>query len=576
MAIYKCKMCGGDIHPQEGTRLITCEYCGTTQTVCQIDDSRIANLFNRANEQRINNEFDKAEALYESIINENPQEAEAYWGKLLCKYGIEYVDDPLTGKKIPTCHRTIYDSIYDDPDYQRAINNSDSVAEKQYHEEAKEIDRLQKKILEVAAKEDPYDVFICYKETDDAGERTKDSVYAEDLYNALTDKGYRVFFSRITLESKLGTEYEPVIFAALQSAKVMLVVGTKYDYLNSVWVKNEWKRYFELVKNEKSSKMIIPCYADMDPTDLPKEFSMLQGQDLTKIGAVQDIVRGVQKIIDSNGERVDVSTQALTLLLNEREKKQIIKNRIKKICLVVIPIIVLIVLISVLFLFLKNMSNTPKAYKVIEVEEGIPDCEKYDVFHVKVTKDNIDDYFDFCKVSLKPEKDAFGNQAESKYEAIGLRSLAYEKGWYMIFKTDYEGKEEKISQFSIQVQSSTGNKQVLNELNWLLDYKEKSWADGFYGYFGDYDKGTVDFTDATGEIWFISKNDVAVQYAYQDMKDTDNDFDEGCKIDYQEESERIMQYLNIPISEKNPVYYRVPVRMFDADGSTHYMENSKY
>ena len=61
MAIYKCKMCGGDIHPQEGTRLITCEYCGTTQTVCQIDDSRIANMFNRANEQRLNNEFDKAE-----------------------------------------------------------------------------------------------------------------------------------------------------------------------------------------------------------------------------------------------------------------------------------------------------------------------------------------------------------------------------------------------------------------------------------------------------------------------------------------------------------------------------------
>ena len=75
--LYISVMCGGDIHPQEGTRLITCEYCGTTQTVCQIDDSRIANLFNRANEQRLNNEFDKAEVLYESIINENPQEAES-------------------------------------------------------------------------------------------------------------------------------------------------------------------------------------------------------------------------------------------------------------------------------------------------------------------------------------------------------------------------------------------------------------------------------------------------------------------------------------------------------------------
>ena len=56
------------------------------------------------------------------------------------------------------------------------------------------------------------------------------SVIAQDVYDALTTKGYRVFFSRITLEDKLGTEYEPYIFAALNSAKVMLAFGTSYDY----------------------------------------------------------------------------------------------------------------------------------------------------------------------------------------------------------------------------------------------------------------------------------------------------------------------------------------------------------
>ncbi len=53
-----------------------------------------------------------------------------------------------------------------------------------------------------------YDIFICYKETDDLGERTIDSVIAQDVYSALTDKGYKVFFSRISLEDKLGQEYE--------------------------------------------------------------------------------------------------------------------------------------------------------------------------------------------------------------------------------------------------------------------------------------------------------------------------------------------------------------------------------
>ena len=438
MAIYKCKMCGGDIHPQEGVRLITCEYCGTTQTVCQIDDSRIANMFNRANEQRLNNEFDKAESLYESIINENPQESEAYWGKLLCKYGIEYVDDPLTGKKIPTCHRTIYESIYDDLDYNRAINNADSIAEKQYHEEAKEIDRLQKKILDVASKEEPYDVFICYKETDDSGERTKDSLYAENLYNALTEKGYRVFFSRITLESKLGTEYEPVIFAALQTAKVMLVVGTKYDYMNSVWVKNEWKRYFELVKKENGSRTIIPCYADMEPIDLPKEFVALQGQDLTKIGAIQDVIRGVRKILDASSVgRID-SSHALDVLMNERNAREKKKRIVKRILRIAIPIMVVLIVLIVFFIrFNMKKDNTmsqdlindsseheKNEIKYIEVDSGIPDSDEYDVFSVDLTMKNIEDYFSICKLQRSWDGPT--------WEATFLDSNCYDCGWYIV------------------------------------------------------------------------------------------------------------------------------------------------
>lgn len=111
----------------------------------------------------------------------------------------------------------------------------------------------------------------------------------------LTDKGYRVFFSRITLEDKLGTEYEPYIFAALNSAKVMLVFGTSYDYYNAVWVKNEWSRYISLMAKDKE-KHLIPCYKDIDAYDIPKEFKHLQAQDMGKVGAVQDLTRGIDKI----------------------------------------------------------------------------------------------------------------------------------------------------------------------------------------------------------------------------------------------------------------------------------------
>ena len=234
MAIIKCKMCGGDLNILEDASTAECEYCGSVQTVPKVDDEKKLTLFARANRLRLACEFDKAAGVYEAIVADFPEEAEAYWGLVLCKYGIEYVDDPATGKKIPTCHRSSFDSVMEDSDLEQVLENADSIARKVYREEAKAIEEIRKGIIAVSANEEPYDIFICYKETAENGERTLDSVLAQDVYDALTDKGYRVFFSRISLEDKLGVEYEPYIFAALNSAKIMLAFGTDYEYFNAV------------------------------------------------------------------------------------------------------------------------------------------------------------------------------------------------------------------------------------------------------------------------------------------------------------------------------------------------------
>ena len=296
MAIIKCKMCGGDLNLVEGASTAECEYCGSVQTVPKVDDEKKLTLFARANRLRAACEFDKASGVYEAIVADFAEEAEAYWGLVLCKYGIEYVDDPATGKKIPTCHRSSFDSVLDDSDFEQALENADSSARKVYREEAKQLEEIRKGIIAVSANEEPYDIFICYKETDPNGDRTLDSVLAQDVYDALTDKGYRVFFSRITLEDKLGQEYEPYIFAALNSAKIMLAFGTDYEYFNAVWVKNEWSRFLKLMAKDKE-KHLIPCYKGIDAYDMPKEFAKLQAQDLGKVGATQDLLRGIGKIL---------------------------------------------------------------------------------------------------------------------------------------------------------------------------------------------------------------------------------------------------------------------------------------
>lgn len=301
MAIIKCKMCGGDMEIIEGVSVAECEYCGTKQTVPNVDNEKKLTLFSRANRLRLACEFDKAASVYENLVAEFPEEAEAYWGLVLCKYGIEYVDDPATGKKIPTCHRSSFESILEDSDFEQACENADVVARRVYREEAKVIEQIRRDILEVSGKERPYDIFICHKEADENGQRTLDSVLAQDVYDALTEKGYHVFFSRITLEAKLGTQYEPYIFAALNSAKVMLVFGTDYEYINAVWVKNEWSRFLKLMAKDKD-KYLIPCYKNIDAYDMPKEFQKLQGQDLGKVGATQDLLRGIEKLLGGQKE----------------------------------------------------------------------------------------------------------------------------------------------------------------------------------------------------------------------------------------------------------------------------------
>lgn len=304
MAILKCKMCSGNLEYTGEVTVVECDYCGTKQTIPSVKDENIQGLFNRANILRMKGEFDKAEQIYEKILRVNEKEAEAYWGIILCKYGIEYVEDPVTFKRVPTCHRSSFEAITVDEDYKCALTYADSVQRVLYEEEANKIDEIQKGILAISRNEKPYDVFICYKETDGNGRRTIDSTIANEIYYQLTQEGFKVFYAAITLEDKLGQEYEPYIFAALNSAKVMLSIGTKPEYFNAVWVKNEWSRFLKIMKVDRS-KMLIPCYRDMDAYELPEEFAHLQAQDMSKIGFVSDLIRGIKKVL-SLGKETDI------------------------------------------------------------------------------------------------------------------------------------------------------------------------------------------------------------------------------------------------------------------------------
>lgn len=155
---------------------------------------------------------------------------------------------------------------------------------------------LRKAVVDKSRHVEPVDVFICYKESDEAGNRTLDSELAGRLYDRLTEAGWRVFFARESLKEHLGAEYEPLIFAALQTAKVMLVVATEAAHLNATWVKNEWSRYLALMREDpKTARRFTACLKGMDEEELPGDFLRYEYTDLSEPGAEDNLIRSLKR-----------------------------------------------------------------------------------------------------------------------------------------------------------------------------------------------------------------------------------------------------------------------------------------
>lgn len=369
--VFKCKICGGELNISQGESVIECEYCGVKQTIPVFIDPKIDEMFDRSNYFLAQNEFDKAENILNQILLNDKTNAEVYWNLLLCKYGVSYVKDPASGKYIPTCNRTQYGSIFNDENYINAISFANEEKKRVYEQDAETIDNIQKGILAISQKEKPFDIFISYKETGSDKQRTKDSIFAQNLYEKLTHEGYKVFFSRITLEDKVGTEYEPYIYAALASSKIMLTISSCKENIEAVWVKNEWSRFLSFMKAD-SSKSLIPLYYDMPKSDLPDEFSTLPMYNTSEEGFEQELIRGIKKLIP------------LPVMLAEKRKKMRKHMAIASVALVAIIAIGLVAMIP---WFNKNAEykdavalydggNYPLAVRSFEKMEGFRDSEE--------------------------------------------------------------------------------------------------------------------------------------------------------------------------------------------------------
>ena len=294
----RCSICGSEILFKTGNDIVKCPMCEriNVRPKSSRDELNLKKL-KYANELRNMGEFAQAEKLYQDVLAHNVNEYEARWGILLCKYGVVYEEGTENHKRLITCRRFPPSSFRDEPYYQMVLEQAAPEMRAFYEKDAEYIDRIQEEMRQLRAlDEKPYDVFLCYMETATDGARTEDSRIAANIYQELIRNNYRVFYPPVSLMEKAGTNFEAAIFCAVETSRVMLVLGTKKDYFESPWVRSEWQRYLEHV-NLGDKKRLIPLFRNA--TDLPDPLRIVQGIEIDKPYYLEDVKTCLGKFISS-------------------------------------------------------------------------------------------------------------------------------------------------------------------------------------------------------------------------------------------------------------------------------------
>jgi|GEM_PF-1607412 len=121
-----------------------------------------------------------------------------------------------------------------------------------------------------------YQVFISFKNLDKNGNPTRDSVLAAEMYRKLRERGIEVFFSNEEVQRKSRPDYSRFIDEALDSAKILILVGTCVEYIESRWVKYEWDSFKIEINSGRKDGHIIPLLEGVEVGELP--YALRHGQ----------------------------------------------------------------------------------------------------------------------------------------------------------------------------------------------------------------------------------------------------------------------------------------------------------
>ncbi|MCL2062707.1 MAG: TIR domain-containing protein [Firmicutes bacterium] len=293
---FLCDTCGGALQQASGS-FYDCPFCGGKKFInlCTDEEKSLILLGDAARRAM---RFDEAVENYEAALKTTPQNFNALWGMFLAEYGIEYVKD-LDGSYKPTFHRLSRVGVFNNPHVLNALNLLNGEERKKYESDAAAIEMLRAKALSAADRQEPYDIFICYKKTDPNGGLTPEAAWAQDYYTELRALGYKVFWADKSI--KPGEEYEPSVYNALYTAKFLIILCTSPEYLNSTWVLNEWSRFVRRKRQEPAINFCV-VYENVEPYALPAALRTAQAINHAKIASFGLLKEAIAQTVSGKAE----------------------------------------------------------------------------------------------------------------------------------------------------------------------------------------------------------------------------------------------------------------------------------
>lgn len=248
-----CSICGGEIAADAENINGTCLGCGN---VTLYPKSCVKGL-NRITYLRNTCDFERAYEFADGLVKSNPEDSEAYWARLLCEYGIQYVREGSQRSAVCRKDTCALPEVKESESYKKALYYATQDTAASYEAMGNAVEEAVKNAQSIIGADKECDIIVLAPE-DISVDNDLDG---EKLYLRFKENlGFNVFYAPETAKDMPVAGKAAVALLAVKKAKILLAVFRNEKDCNNGYMKSICESFCKEAEKEDSDKIVIPVF----------------------------------------------------------------------------------------------------------------------------------------------------------------------------------------------------------------------------------------------------------------------------------------------------------------------------